>query len=75
MVPDELRIGHQWLRGALWGGLALGVTQTLRGAHFSSHTLWTALVCWGVAGKSPDFQVGVLRLKVSGGRTDRRACR
>ena len=29
--------------------LALGLTQTLRGAHFPSHTLWTALVCWGVA--------------------------
>jgi membrane-associated PAP2 superfamily phosphatase len=24
----------------------LGVTQLLRGAHFPSHSLWTAWVCW-----------------------------
>ncbi len=27
-------------------GLALGLTQTLRGAHYPSHTLWTAWLCW-----------------------------
>ncbi|MFB0916333.1 MAG: hypothetical protein QMB88_09985, partial [Burkholderiaceae bacterium] len=27
-------------------GLALGLAQTLRGAHYPSHTLWTAWLCW-----------------------------
>ena len=49
VVGEERRMGRQWLLAVLWGGLALGLTQTLRGAHFPSHTLWTALVCWGVA--------------------------
>jgi membrane-associated PAP2 superfamily phosphatase len=27
-------------------GFVLGVTQLLRGAHFPSHSLWTAWICW-----------------------------
>jgi membrane-associated PAP2 superfamily phosphatase len=34
---------------ALAAGLTLGVAQQLRGAHFMSHTLWTAWLCWVVA--------------------------
>lgn len=36
------------LLAALAAGLALGVAQQLRGAHFMSHTLWTAWLCWMV---------------------------
>ncbi|MDN3560874.1 phosphatase PAP2 family protein [Vreelandella neptunia] len=40
-----------------WAGLALGlglgltfgITQQLRGAHFLSHDLWTAMICWTVS--------------------------
>lgn len=39
-----------WLVGALVTGLVLGVAQQLRGAHFMSHTLWTAWLCWTIAG-------------------------
>jgi membrane-associated PAP2 superfamily phosphatase len=35
-----------WLGLALAAGLALGVAQQLRGAHFMSHTLWTGWLCW-----------------------------
>lgn len=50
-----------WLRSAspragawAWGtvllaGLLLGWVQQVRGAHFFSHTLWTAWLCWAVA--------------------------
>ena len=31
-------------------GMVLGVVQTLRGAHYPSHSLWTAWLCWCVAG-------------------------
>jgi membrane-associated PAP2 superfamily phosphatase len=37
-----------WLWTAVVAGLVLGVAQQLRGAHYMSHTLWTAWVCWTV---------------------------
>ena len=39
-------LARQWLAGALIAGLVLGVAQQVRGAHFMSHTLWTAWICW-----------------------------
>lgn len=38
-----------WLAAALLGGFMLGVAQQVRGAHFMSHTLWTAWICWAWA--------------------------
>jgi membrane-associated PAP2 superfamily phosphatase len=35
--------------GGLVAGVLLGLTQTLRGAHFPSHTGWTAWLCWTAA--------------------------
>lgn len=35
-----------WLAAALIAGFALGLAQQMRGAHFMSHTLWTAWLCW-----------------------------
>lgn len=43
------REARLWLAGALAAGLVLGLTQQWRGAHFMSHTLWSAVVCWAVA--------------------------
>lgn len=42
-------IARRWLLVALLAGAVLGLAQQIRGAHFSSHTLWTAFVCWCVA--------------------------
>ncbi len=39
-------LANAWLAMALCAGLALGIAQQLRGAHFMSHTLWTAWICW-----------------------------
>ena len=44
--PGQARV---WLAGALLAGTVLGIAQQLRGAHFMSHTLWTAWLCWTVA--------------------------
>ncbi len=44
--PDQQRLGRALLRSVLLTGLLLGLAQTLRGAHYPSHTWWTALVCW-----------------------------
>jgi membrane-associated PAP2 superfamily phosphatase len=29
-------------------GVVFGLTQTVRGAHYPSHTFWTAWICWSV---------------------------
>ncbi|MDP1999268.1 MAG: phosphatase PAP2 family protein [Rhodoferax sp.] len=36
------------LVGVVLAGLVLGGVQTLRGAHYPSHTLWTGWICWVV---------------------------
>lgn len=47
--PIDARIARRWLVAAGGTGLLLGLAQQWRGAHFMSHTLWTAVVCWGIA--------------------------
>lgn len=44
--PRDNPVARRWLAGALVAGMVLGVGQQLRGAHFMSHTLWTAWICW-----------------------------
>lgn len=48
-VDTDRRVAWWWLTGAVAAGFAFGLAQQMRGAHFMSHTLWTAAVCWGVA--------------------------
>lgn len=43
------RTARCWLVGALVAGLVMGVAQQVRGAHYMSHTLWTAWLCWSCA--------------------------
>lgn len=45
---DLPQLARVWLAVALASGLVLGLAQQLRGAHFMSHTLWTAWICWSV---------------------------
>jgi membrane-associated PAP2 superfamily phosphatase len=42
-APRSARI---WLAATLIAGSALGAVQVLRGAHYPSHPLWTAWICW-----------------------------
>jgi membrane-associated PAP2 superfamily phosphatase len=46
---DAPRMARRWLAAALLAGLVVGIAQQLRGAHFMSHTLWTAWLCWMAA--------------------------
>ena len=43
------RTAMRWLAGALVVGFIFGLAQQVRGAHYMSHTLWTAWVCWSTA--------------------------
>ena len=47
--PRDPGAGILWLVLALGAGATAGLTQTLRGAHPPSHTLWTAVICGAVA--------------------------
>ncbi len=40
------RAAGLWLAGVLLLGAAFGAAQLARGAHFPSHTLWSAWLCW-----------------------------
>lgn len=46
--PVSPRHARHWFLAVMGTGLLLGLTQQLRGAHFLSHTLWTAWLCWAV---------------------------
>ncbi len=43
------RAARCWLALVLPTGLVFGWTQVMRGAHYPSHSLWTAWICWGLS--------------------------
>lgn len=47
--PYQPRAARLWLMGVLVCGVLFGVGQFLRGAHYPSHTLWTAWLCWALS--------------------------
>jgi membrane-associated PAP2 superfamily phosphatase len=55
------RLARRWLVGAIAVGLVLGLVQQLRGAHFMSHTLWTAWICWMVGWLADPLFAGATR--------------
>lgn len=48
-VVRPARPGWRWLAAAVVTGLVAGAVQTLRGAHYPSHTLWTLVICGAVS--------------------------
>lgn len=46
--PADPAAARNYLLIAVLAGLILGLSQQMRGAHFMSHTLWTAWLCWTV---------------------------
>ncbi|PTT92432.1 PAP2 family protein [Pelomonas sp. HMWF004] len=42
------RAALAWLGGVIVLGVVYGLGQTLRGAHYPSHTMWTGWICWAV---------------------------
>ena len=61
-APTAMR----WLMTAIVLGFVLGFSQQMRGAHFMSHTLWTAWLCWTVGWLSHlGYSKVMLKTKVS----------
>lgn len=46
------RAARLWLLGVIAAGVALGAVQMVRGAHYASHSMWTAWICWTVSAAS-----------------------
>ena len=44
----DARRARAWLAVVGVAGLAFGGAQLLRGAHYPSHTLWSAWLCWAI---------------------------
>lgn len=40
------RAARWWLAGVLVLGVLFGWAQMVRGAHYASHTMWSAWICW-----------------------------
>jgi membrane-associated PAP2 superfamily phosphatase len=40
------RAARLWLGVVVLAGIVFGTAQLMRGAHYPSHTLWTAWFCW-----------------------------
>jgi membrane-associated PAP2 superfamily phosphatase len=57
----DRRIALGWLAVVLVVGALTGVSQQLRGAHFLSHTLWTAWLCWTLSAGLAWLARGALR--------------
>jgi membrane-associated PAP2 superfamily phosphatase len=43
--PQRARL---WLAGVVAAGALFGAAQLVRGAHYPSHTLWSAWLCWAL---------------------------
>lgn len=52
MRDRSARLAGVWLVGVVTVGLALGAVQVVRGAHYPSHVLWTAWICWVMSAAS-----------------------
>lgn len=46
--PHDAKVARAWLAAVLLLGLLFGAAQLARGAHYPSHTLWSAWLCWAI---------------------------
>jgi membrane-associated PAP2 superfamily phosphatase len=66
--PHNTRRAHAWLLVVLLVGAFYGTAQWARGAHYPSHTLWSAWLCWAFsAAAAAWFSKRERRLASSGG--------
>jgi len=59
--PRHPLCARRWLWAALVSGCVLGLAQQLRGAHFTSHTLWTAWICWATG--TVTWETGKIKIR------------
>ncbi|WP_457418745.1 phosphatase PAP2 family protein [Roseateles sp. P5_E7] len=55
------RLGRAWLVVVVSLGVVYGLGQMLRGAHYPSHTMWTAWICWALTVAATSIGPGRIR--------------
>lgn len=58
------RAASTWVACVVALGVVYGVGQMLRGAHYPSHTIWTAWICWAVTVAATSVAPGRIRRDV-----------
>ena len=61
--PYRPRGARIFLVGLVAFGLVFGMVQLVRGAHFASHTLWSAWLCWALALLAARLEPAAYRLE------------
>ena len=56
------RRARAWLAAVAAVGLGFGAAQLLRGAHYPSHTLWSAWLCWTISATAAHLPRATRRL-------------
>jgi membrane-associated PAP2 superfamily phosphatase len=59
------RLARAWLVGVIVLGVVYGVGQMLRGAHYPSHTMWTAWICWALTLAVTQLQPWIARRRAA----------
>lgn len=59
------RLARAWLVGVIALGVVYGVGQMLRGAHYPSHTMWTAWICWALTLAVTQLQPWIARRRAA----------
>lgn len=54
----DARRARHWLLAVLAMGLVYGLGQLIRGAHYPSHTLWSAWLCWVICASAAWWMAG-----------------
>lgn len=55
------RAARAWLVAVVSLGVVYGLGQMMRGAHYPSHTMWTAWICWAVTVAATSIGPGRIR--------------
>jgi len=59
------RLARLWLAAIVCLGTVYGAGQMLRGAHYPSHTMWTAWICWAVTLAATQIQPWIAKRRAS----------
>jgi membrane-associated PAP2 superfamily phosphatase len=52
-----------WLLAVLGFGALFGIGQLMRGAHYPSHTVWSAWICWAICAGADALRHGLTMLR------------
>lgn len=61
----DAKVARTWLLAVLVVGFLFGTAQLARGAHYPSHTLWSAWLCWAICVAAAQWRSRSLHTRAS----------